>query len=509
VALGWEVLLRLPLVLNAATHLDSDLAVDGLTLLEAVQGHWRWHYPGTPAIGTIPVLLSWPLAVVWGASPGTLIAGGTVAYALLTIAAFWMAWSGFGPGVAGWSLIPLVFASTGTLWLSCRITGGHVLTAAWHAGAFGLLYQALVRGGIGWAAGLGLFCGLGLYLDAMFVTTLLGLVPAGIVGWWVSGPTRRGLWCGLVAALAFLAGAAPHEVGRRLEPHDAYPEQFRPVRSPDVLNSHARLLVEQCLPRLIVGHRLPGLQADPDPRALAGPGPTSSMPDKHPAAAGLAVVGLTLFLAALVSLAFVRGKNVAAWAVCLGLLISAAAVAVGFVMNWNIYNSDNYRYLVTLLVPWALGFGLTMQGLARRGQGGLAVAWLGALVLAGLMTYDSVRWYARFGWIDAQGRPLQVIRSDPVLEWLDAHHEVTAVTGDYWDVYRLAFLTAGRVRGVPLPIFPNRFPEWSRDLPAGRARVLVVRATREGFSALQAALRAGGRVLYQARGISIVSAPGN
>ena len=35
-------------------HLDSDLAVDGLTLLEATRGHWRWHYPGTPYMGIAP-----------------------------------------------------------------------------------------------------------------------------------------------------------------------------------------------------------------------------------------------------------------------------------------------------------------------------------------------------------------------------------------------------------------------------------------------------------------------
>ena len=32
----WTVLIRVPLVLNAQDHLDSDLAVDGLTLLDAV-----------------------------------------------------------------------------------------------------------------------------------------------------------------------------------------------------------------------------------------------------------------------------------------------------------------------------------------------------------------------------------------------------------------------------------------------------------------------------------------
>src|SRR4051812_20307258 len=86
--LAWSVVVRLPLVLNARAHLDSDLAVDGLTLLDAVHGHWRWHYPGTPHMGIIPVLLSMPQAMLWGANPVTLVSGGTVAYLALIVATF-------------------------------------------------------------------------------------------------------------------------------------------------------------------------------------------------------------------------------------------------------------------------------------------------------------------------------------------------------------------------------------------------------------------------------------
>src|SRR5947209_9303627 len=91
VAVAWAVVLRIPLILNAETHLDSDLAVDGLTLLDACHGHWRWHYPGTPHMGIGPVLLSWPQALVWGANPRTLVSGGTVAYAGLVLATFVLA----------------------------------------------------------------------------------------------------------------------------------------------------------------------------------------------------------------------------------------------------------------------------------------------------------------------------------------------------------------------------------------------------------------------------------
>src|SRR5262245_34902850 len=197
-------MVRFPLVLNAAAHLDSDLAVDGLTLLEASQGHWRWHYPATPDMGIFPVFLSLPQALLWGANPTTLVSGGTVAYAALVVAIFVLAWRVFGPRVAAWSLIPLAFASTGTVWLSGRITGGHLLTAVWHAVAFLLLYQCLSRGGLVRLVAFGFWCGLGISLDMLFGLTLAGVVPAAAGAWVESGASRRQLLRSLVFVPAFV-----------------------------------------------------------------------------------------------------------------------------------------------------------------------------------------------------------------------------------------------------------------------------------------------------------------
>jgi hypothetical protein len=507
-ALAWTVVTRVPLIVNAETHLDSDLAVDGLTLVEAIRGHWRWHYPGTPHMGIGPVLLSWPQARAWGASPQALVSGGTVAYAGLIVATFVLALRAFGGMVAAWSLVPLAFASTGALWLSGRVTGGHLTAAAWHAGGFALLHASLARGGRRTAAALGLWCGLGVYLDSMFVMTLAGLVPAAVAGWWASGRSRPGLGCALVFVPAFLAGAWPREVGARVDPHDAYQEQFRPLLDRDVLVGHARILALECLPRLIAGHRLPGLQADPNVSESADSGGARAPRWSDPSAVAVTAVGLALFPAALAMLAAAGSprRDVAGWAVRWGLLLAAAAVVAGFITNRNIFNSDNYRYLVTLLVPWSVGFGLLLDRLARRGRGGRAAPAAIALILAGLMTLDTARWYARFGWIDARGRPVRRLLADPALAWLAAHREVDRIAGGYWDVYRLAFLTGGRVRGTPYANYPDRFPEWSQTPPRGR-RVLIVRPSPEGASYRESALRAGGRVLHKARGLAIVSWP--
>ncbi|MBV8232579.1 MAG: hypothetical protein JO329_21565, partial [Planctomycetaceae bacterium] len=509
-ALVWVVVVRVPLVLNAESHLDSDLAVDGLTLGEAVRGHWRWHYPGTPHIGTLPVLLSWPQACAWGANPIMLVSGGTVAYVGLVAATFLLTWRAFGPPVAAWGLVPLAFASTGVIWLSGRITGGHLPAAAWHAGAFALLHAALANDRPRDVLALGLWCGLGVSLDTMFLVTLASLLPAAAAGWWLSGRSRRGLLRGLLVVPAFLAGAWPSQVGARLDPYDAYQDQFRPIFRRDVLEGHARVLVRDCLPRLFAGHRLPGLQADPDLSAPVGPGPSRGRPDPSPLAAAATAAGLALALASTVAL-IAQGlspRDAAQGAVCLGLLASSAAVVAGSMLNRNIFNSDNYRYLVDLLVPWSIGSGLTLRSLARRGPGGLAAAVLLAATLAGLMTLDTTRWYARFGWIDAQGRPVHKPLDDPALAWLEAHPEVRRVLGGYWDIYRLSFLTGGRVQGVPYPIYPDRFPEWSRPPSGGPPDVLLIRPSPEAWPFLESALRSGGRVLHQARGIAIVSWPG-
>lgn len=505
----WAVGVRVPLVLNAASHLDSDLAVDGLTLLDALRGHWRWHYPGTPYIGIGPVLLSLLQSLALGPTPAALVSGGTVAYLGLMVATFLLAWRTFGSAVACWSLVPLTFASNGAVWLSGRITGGHLVAAAWHAGAFALLAVALQRPGRSTAFALGLWCGVGLYLDSMFAVTLAGLVPALAFGWAANLGLRRSIGLALLAVAGFAAGVWPRPVGAALEPYSAYDEQFSLVGQVDVAAEHAALLVRECLPRLIAGHKLPGLEADPSPETVNGPARRvgASGATASGWAAGATTVALGAWLAASLALAWGavghfdrRGRWVAG-----GLIVSAGLTVAAFVANRHIYNSDNYRYLVTLLVPWALGYGLLAAGLGRRGWGGRVAAAGLALVLAVVMTADLRDWYAGFGWVDARWRPVVSRPEDPVLNWLVADPEVTWIEGGYWDVYRLAFLTGGRVRGAPFPIYPNRFPTW-RPAP-GEGRALIARPSPEEAPFGARAARSGARRALSARGTTVYRLP--
>jgi hypothetical protein len=135
----------------------------------------------------------------------------------------------------------------------------------------------------------------------------------------------------------------------------------------------------------------------------------------------------------------------------------------------------------------------------------MAMATVVLLGLGTLMTIDLGRWYARFGWVDAHGLPVRKPLDDPALSWLAAHPEVTWVVGGYWDVYRLSFLSGGRVRGVPFPVYPNRFPQW-RPTP-GAGAITIIRPSPEGQVFREKAVLAGERVVYQARGLTILARP--
>jgi hypothetical protein len=520
-AMVWVALVRVPLVLNAESHLDSDLAVDGLTLIEALRGDWRPHYPGTPHIGTPSVLLSLPQAMVWGANPEALVSGGVVAYELVVLATFLLAWRGFGPVVAAWSLVPLAFASIGTVWLSGRITGGHLLATAWHAGAFAMLVGLLRRGGIRRAVWLGLWCGLGLYVDQMVVFSLAGILPGAIAGGFGPGkPAAR-----FVAASAFAiggaAGYAAHIAAVKADGYDAYETAFATIfgdertgqidweRTGSMAREHARLLVLECLPRLVGGHRLPGFQSDPAPEELRGRPRLRDPADYGPLPIAATLLGLGSAAASVLALALARRApdDAAAMLLRWGLLASSLAVIGGFILNRNIYNSDNYRYLVFLLVPVSTGFGLLGGALEGRGRRGRIVAVLMASALAIAMTLDTARWYRAFGWIDGSGIPIAQPPPDPALHWLRSHPEVTRLYGGYWDVYRLSFLTGGRVLGVPYPEYPNRFPDLSDGLPAHRPRLLLARPDPIGRFNRELAERTGGKTLEEGRGFAIVDWP--
>jgi hypothetical protein len=507
------VLVRVPLVVNAHDHLDSDLAVDGLTLVEAVNGHWRWHFPGTPYMGILPILGSLPQALIWGAGPETLASGGTVLWLSVVIATFVLAKRTYGIDVAAWSIIPLVFSSLGTIWLSGRITGGHLLALTWHLGAFWCFYECLVRGGAARAAVLGLWCGLGLYLDLMFAFTLAGMAPAAVWAWLLNGRPRAAFRLAAICLAAALIGLIPREIGRRVDPYDAYPAQFAPTFEPTAIVEHARLLGLHCLPRLIAGTEIGDSETN-------GPGSTNRA--VWPAIdEGLPALFLLAFSLAVIRLGWdLRApEDSARRALSLGILSSAILIVVAFLVNRNIFNSDNYRYLIFLLAPWSLGFGLLMADLVSQGRTGRVAACSVAVLFFVVMTATTFLWYRDDRhYVDKLGLPVRLKQA----EWsqlrivgdtarggpgrtfsFEVPANVSHVFGGYWDVYRMAFLSGGRLVGIPYPMYPNRYQGWSHGLGPGYGNLLVLLPELPGKRVRStAATERRGRLAGSASGIN-------
>ena len=85
-------------------------------------------------------------------------------------------------------------------------------------------------------------------------------------------------------------------------------------------------------------------------------------------------------------------------------MLSALLIVAAFLVNRNIFNSDNYRYLIYLLTPWSLGFGLLMSGLietrAVRPRGSVILV---VMLICGMTAID-VRLVSRQAWL--LGRPM-------------------------------------------------------------------------------------------------------
>jgi hypothetical protein len=331
-----------------------------------------------------------------------------------------------------------------------------------------------------------------------------------------------------LTSLAFLLGFAlgdlPREVGYRLDPYDSYREQFDTIlvrtgsgpregqidlaKTKELAREHSRILAQECLPRLITGHRIvgPNLPWEPTSEKF---GIEISRPETSPSITSVSTVLITSALFVLSTL-FLMGKTVgrmdpASRATALVIVLTAAIVTAGFVINKNIYNSDNYRYLVFWLVAWAAGFGLFMDGLWQRGSGGRVLSGLLSLSLAATMTLDTISWYQSLGWVVGL-RPTMVESRDPAYAWLAEHPEIRGIFGDYWDVYRLQFLLGSRVQGLPYPIYPDRYNA-AQTLPARRPRHLIGRTGQFGPFYMERARLEGGTVLYQAKDLTIIDWP--
>ena len=293
-----------------------------------------------------------------------------------------------------------------------------------------------------------------------------------------------------------VAGLAPRAIGRAVDPYDAYPSQFDATFEPRAIGEHARLLCPQLL---AAPDRGDGVQSSRKAQIFARSSGHRSAGSsisqiRRPCEVG-AVAGDPVHVACLFAFFRLARDPASPWMPparpsSRGTLASAILIVAAFLVNRNIYNSDNYRYLIFLLTPWALGFGLTLSDLANRGLVGRLAAWLAAVLLIEMMTAATFLWYRdERGYVDPRGIPVR----SPAPDWTELkvvpavsrgtpavaanfvlEPDVTHVMGGYWDVYKMAFLSGGRLVGIPYPIYPNRFRGWSRGLGPGRGKLMVL-----------------------------------
>jgi hypothetical protein len=329
----------------------------------------------------------------------------------------------------------------------------------------------------------------------------------------------------MASAAVFLAGMMvghlPREIGKRVDPHDAYPSQFAATFQRSAILEHTRLLAMDCLPRLIAGadlHRF-GHQLVRDGvssgRSLTARSGGRDRFVRLRMDEWLAVLLGAGFAAAVgrLTLDAAKAREPARKAIGRATVLSALLIVAAFLVNRNIFNSDNYRYLIFLLTPWSLGFGLLMKDLAQWRLPGRLSARLIVGLLAVVMTADMFHWYRDTrhylddrGFLIRSRRPPWselVIQSHrplpgefrPRMPWTyTIPPDVTHVFGGYWDVYRLAFLAGKRVVGIPYPTYPNRFSSWSEGLGPDHGRLLILRPGEPTKAGLRpAAEMPGGR----------------
>ena len=148
-------------------------------------------------------------------------------------------------------------------------------------------------------------------------------------------------------------------------------------------------------------------------------------------------------------------------------LANKETLVVAFEFNKNIFNADNYRYLIPLIPLLGCLYGL----FATPGRASAMSRSL-LIVLAILMSLDVHFWQAKNDFhtmpLTATDEKPEDIRKSRLISLLTEPQAgpLPAITGpfeaDYWETYRALYLASKPVTlGKPFGFYPNRFPDQS------------------------------------------------
>lgn len=465
--------LRWPMITAAERHLDSDLAVDGLTLRQFVEeGKWRWHYPGTPHIGTAPMLLSLPVVAVWGEGPAALVFAGVAANLLLITGVYLLVLKAYGRTPALVSGLLLAAGGLGQVWLSARVTGGHLLAAAWLAWAWYLWAGLIHRNTISLWIAFGLYCGLGLWVDSIFLLGLAGLFFASLAEAWKFRKTvslKRRLAQAMLFSMVLPVGPLLKSLG---DGENVYGDQFQLITDVPSLIDHTKILFLQCLPRLAFGRSIFGKNEITWP----------DQPFKNATSWQIIAALVALTMTAVLLKSASKKKPVSDWpswlgSLWFGLFCMFILNLAAFIFNKNIFNSDNYRYLVCLLPMIGLVYaGLVVSGQFRQ----INIAIL--LLIACIQAYDVYQWQIHAFLRESEttekqfsdkGESIVSIGRKFTCEQIFTSKDNVSpplVNGtfeaDYWVVYKSMYLYRLSIsNGRPFGFYPDRFKSISPKNP--------------------------------------------
>ena len=472
-------LIRWPMMVYAYKHLDSDLAVDGLTLRDFVQnGNWRWHYPGTPHIGTLPVLISLPAVALWGEGPASLVFAGIAANILLILAIYLLVNRAYGTVPAILASLVLAAGGLGQVWLSARVTGGHLLSAAWLAWAWLFWTHLIDTKSLKSWAGLGLFCAIGIWIDSIFLLGIAGLgLSSVIISWQFRStiPIKRRSIQALVFTAFLPIGPLISKLGDGV---NVYGSQFEITTDPSALKEHARILLVECLPRLIIGRTLKTGSTEISMTHLKPADYLSSNYALAMVLTMMAVLFLMTWLKLISPLTSKRSSKTSSdsapdWvnALWYGLTFTALLTLSAFELNKNIFNADNYRYLVPLIPLLGMTYGLlSSAGPMFRQRRFLLI------LLTLILAIDVHFWQQVNGFYPSlqtnTDKKLETYTNKDVVSLLTDPQPgpLPAITdtfeADYWETYRALYLAQRPISmGKPFGFFPNRFPNESPPNP--------------------------------------------
>lgn len=450
------VMVRIPVLWNAAPLFNSDEAVDALVVHRMMTGgalsFYNWD---ATSYGVAEGLLSIPFVAALGYGPFAFKLAAATTLLAFVVVAFALARRLYGEeGAVAAAAAAAIFSPQIIQW-STMASGGFLLTVALGTAGLLLLARSAGRGSGRSAAFFGAFCGFGLYVYSLFFVYLLVLFPLFVFLVWertaagakTARERLRGAGTALVLfAAGFAVGWAPKIrailLGTLGERRITYG-----LASPGRILFNVRLLFGEALPAFL------GVNPSDRPDLAQFLGANSLV------LSALGAVFVAILLLGLAAALRPRpGVPPHLRRIELALVGLVPLNVVLFVLSPNPQDLLSNRYLLPSLTSLViLAAGLAARASRRR----VAALVLGAVLLA----YPALRARAAYraaGLLDGSDRLARLPDAcGELIEYL-RREKVTTGYGSYWISYVVAMRSRGDVR-------LGLFRDWDRDKAYTRA----------------------------------------